>query len=65
MASVLATISEMLIMGSASLKVTIISEKAQENPFLNQMAHYAQFCKEETLQRMLKVCSALADEDNE
>lgn len=56
---------ERLVEGCVPDAPTIISEKAQENPFLNQMAHYAQFCKEETLQRMLKVCSALADEDNE
>ena len=36
-----------------------------ENPFLREMAHYAQFCQEETLQRMLMVCNALADEDRE
>lgn len=56
---------ERLVEGCVPDAPTIISEKTQENPFLNQMAHYARFCKEETLQRMLKVCSALADEDNE
>lgn len=39
--------------------------KHTDNPFLNQMAHYAQFCKEDTLQRMLKVCGVLADEDRD
>ena len=56
---------ERLVEGCVPGAPTIISEKTQENPFLNRMAHYARFCKEETLQRMLKVCSALADEDNE
>ena len=56
---------ERLVEGCVPGAPTIISEKIQENPFLNRMAHYARFCKEETLQRMLKVCSALADEDNE
>ena len=43
----------------------IIAENLQESPFLKQIAQYAQFCREETLQRILKVCSVLADEDRE
>lgn len=56
---------ERLVEGCVPDVPTIISEELQENPFLNQMAHYAQFCQAETLQRMLKVCSVLADEDSE
>ena len=42
---------------------SIIAENAGEKPFLNQMARYPRFCKEETLSRMLRVCDALASED--
>ena len=55
---------ERLVEGCVPDAPTIISETLQENPFLSQMAYYAQFCQEETLQRMLRVCGALADEDN-
>lgn len=56
---------ERLVEGCVSDAPTIISEKLQDDPFLNQMAQYARFCKEETLQRMLKVCSALAEDDRD
>lgn len=36
-----------------------------EPPFVNQMKRYAQMCSTETLQRMLRVCSVLAEEDQE
>ncbi len=44
---------------------SIISENAVEEPFLNQMSRYPHFCREETLDRMLRVCDALASEDAE
>lgn len=43
----------------------VSQDALRENPFLNQMAQYAQFCRPETLQRMLKVCCVLADEDRD
>lgn len=55
---------ERLVEGCVPDAPTIISETLQGNPFLSQMAYYAQFCQEETLQRMLKVCGVLADEDS-
>lgn len=56
---------ECLVEGCVPEAPSMIAEKLQENPFLSQMAQYEQFCHEETLQRMLKVCAALADEDKD
>lgn len=36
-----------------------------EDVFINEMARYKKFCKEETLKRMLRVCCALAEEDRD
>lgn len=41
------------------------SVSQQESPFLTQMAQFTQFCHEKTLQRMLKVCTVLANEDRD
>lgn len=43
---------------------SIIAENEVEKTFLNQMARYPRFCREETLNRMLRVCDVLASEDN-
>lgn len=56
---------ERLVEGCVPDAPAIISENLSDNSFLKQMAHYAQFCQEETLQRMLKVCAVLADEDSQ
>lgn len=36
-----------------------------EDVFINEMARFKKYCKEETLQRMLRVCCALAEEDRD
>lgn len=36
-----------------------------EDVFINEMARFKKYCKEETLQRMLRVCCALAEEDQD
>lgn len=42
---------------------SIIAENQPEEPFLNKMSRYPRYCREETLDRMLRVCDALASED--
>lgn len=42
---------------------SIIAENAIEKPFLSQMSRYSHFCREETLDRMLRICDVLASED--
>ena len=56
---------EYFVEGSVPNAPTIIDEKIQKNTFLNQMAQFAQFCQEDTLQRMLRICGVLADEDRD
>lgn len=56
---------ERFVEGSVPNAPTHTAGQFQEVPFLNQMAQYAQFCTEETLQRMLNICSVLANEDRE
>ena len=56
---------EHLVEGCVTDAPVFQSENTQGNPFLKQMEQYAQFCREDTLQRMLKVCSVLAEEDRD
>lgn len=67
---VLAKLSELfcvpldqLLVGCVLDAQPIISENSPEAIFLEQMNRYAQRCSEETLERMLRVCEALAAEE--
>lgn len=42
---------------------SIIAENPPEKPFLSKMSRYPHYCREETLDRMLRVCDVLASED--
>lgn len=44
---------------------TIISENPPQETFLRHMSRYTQFCREETLARMLRVCDVLSEEDQD
>ena len=54
---------EQLLIGSVPVSDNIIAENEQELIFQNQMSRYPRYCREETLQRMLRVCDVLASED--
>jgi len=43
----------------------IIAENTPQEIFLSHMSRYTQFCREETLIRMLRVCDVLSEEDQD
>ena len=56
---------EQLLTGSIPLAENIIAENEPELTFQNQMSCYTKYCREETLQRMLRICEVLAREDTD
>ena len=56
---------EHLLAGCVSNVQPIIPENSIEAIFLEQMNRYAQCCGEDTLNRMLRICEALAAEEME
>jgi len=54
---------EKLVEGCVPDGTYMISETQEETSFLEKMRLYMQFCSEDTLQRMVRVCDVLADED--
>ena len=54
-----------LLEGCVPENETIIPENPPQDTFLSYMARYPQFCREETLERMIRVCDALSEEDQD
>lgn len=56
---------EKLVGGCVPDVSALPEDENNESQFIGQMKRYAQVCSAETLQRMLRICSVLAEEDQE